>query len=154
VSEFYDPFAHPAVTPEQSAYARSRVDALMQSLRNVDADSYFQENLDWLRDDLVKVYEQAILDDTWSQLEWDISSRLEWVVGQLGTPRRSSEFAQVLARTSYGDVWDWVNRWDGHAPRDVGEQPEAFSPLPSSSSAATDPAVADDQGGYDTGEII
>ncbi len=138
MSEFYDPFEHPAVTPEQSAYALDRVDALMQSLRNADADSYFQEKLDWLRDDLVKVYEQAIVDDTWSQLESEITSRLEWVVGELGTPRRASEFAQVLARTGFGDAWAWVNRWEGHAPMDVGEDPSVVDPWATSSSTATD----------------
>jgi len=115
------------VTPEQAAYAVNRVEELMRPLRNADRDGTLKGHLDWLRDDLVQVYEQAIVDNTWSQLEADVTVNFEWVAGQLGTERRRAVFGELLMNTGEGDVWAWVNRWQGLRPMDVGEDPNVVN---------------------------
>ena len=117
----------PAVTPEQAEYAKNRVHQLMQPLRDADVDQSMQGHLAWLADDLVVVYEYAILDNTWSQLEAQVTSRFEWVAAQLGTPRRRAVFGELLMNTGEGDVWAWVNRWPGLRPMDVGEDPNVVN---------------------------
>ena len=121
----YDPNWSDAVkvTPEQAAYAEQKVNELMRPLRDADVDGSLRPHLDWLRDDLVVVYEEAIVDDTWSRLEDEIVAKLPWVVEQLGTPRRRAVFGEILMYTAEGDVWAWLTRWQGLRPMDVGEDP-------------------------------
>jgi hypothetical protein len=125
----YDPNWSDAVqvTPEQAAYAETRVDELLRPLRDADIDGSLPGHIAWLRDDLVMVYQRAIVDNTWSQLEDDIVARSKWVADQLGTPRRRAVFGELLMHTGEGDVWAWVTRWNGLRPMDVGEDPNVVS---------------------------
>ena len=136
------------VTPEQAAYAKQRVDELMRPLRDADVDGSLRGHLDWLRDDLVMVYQRAIVDNTWSQLEAEIVQWLPWVAGQLGTPRRRAVFGELLMNTGEGDVWAWLLRWQGLRPMDVGEDPNVVDAWESGALGPSTPATPVDAGAY------
>ncbi len=148
----YDPNWSDAVqvTPEQAAYAERRVDELLQPLWDADADRSLGPHLGWLRDDLVIVYQRAIVDNTWSQLEGDIVARCKWVAEQLGTPRRRAVFGELLMNTGEGDVWAWLTRWQGLRPMDVGEDPNVVNAWESGVFDPSAPATDSDQGAVET----
>lgn len=143
----YDPAWPEAVevTPEQAAYAERRVDELLQPLRDADVDASLGPHIAWLRDDLVIVYQRAIVDNTWSQLEDDMVKRFKWVADQLGTPRRRAVFGHLLVSTGEGDVWAWLSRWDGLRPMDVGEDPSVANAWESGAFDPSAPAAESDQ---------
>ena len=136
----------PEVTPEQAAYAEQKVDELMRPLRDADSDGSLVSHLGWLRDDLVLVYERAIIDNTWSQLEIDMVARFQWVAEQLGTPRRRAVFGQLLMNTGEGDVWAWLVRWQGLRPMDVGEDPDVVNAWDSGAFDPSTTTTDSDQG--------
>ena len=144
----YDPIGSDEVqvTPEQADYAKQRVDELMRPLRDADVDRSIVPQLDWLRDDLVMVYQRAIVDSTWSQLEADMVQWLPWAAGQLGTPRRRAVFGELLVNTGEGDVWAWLTRWQGLRPMDVGEDPNVVDAWESGALDPSTPATAVDAG--------
>ena len=151
----YDPIGSDEVqvTPEQADYAKKRVDESMRPLRDADVDRSIVPQLDWLRDDLVMVYQRAIVDSTWSQLEADMVQWLPWAAGQLGTPRRRAVFGELLMNTGEGDVWAWLTRWQGLRPMDVGEDPNVVNAWESGALDPSAPATDADQGAaVDAGE--
>ncbi len=151
----YDPIGSDEVqvTPEQASYAKQRVDELMRPLQDADVDGSIPRQLDWLRDDLVMVYQRAIVDNTWSQLEADMVQWLPWAAGQLGTPRRRAVFGELLMNTGEGDVWAWLTRWQGLRPMDVGEDPNVLNAWESGALDPSAPATDGDQGAaVDAGE--
>jgi hypothetical protein len=140
------------VTPEQAVYAEQRVRELMAPLRARDLDGTLAPYLDWLGDDVVAVYKNAILNDTWSQLETQLTNRFNWVAEQLTTPRRCAVFGQLLINTGEGDVWGWLTRWDGIRPMDVGEDPNVVNAWDSGVFDPTAPATDEaGQGSIDGG---
>jgi hypothetical protein len=66
-----------ALAQGQVEYSRTRVDELLGTLRAADENNSLAPYLSWLGDDLETVYQQAIANNTWSQLESDVSSRFE-----------------------------------------------------------------------------
>ena len=144
----YDPNWSDAVQlrAEQAEYAEKRVDDLMRPLRDADVDGSLKGHIAWLRDDLVNVYQRAIVDNTWSQLEADMVVWLPGAAGQLGTPRRRAVFGELLMNTGEGDVWAWLVRWQGLRPMDVGEDPNVVDAWESGALDPTPQPADADQG--------
>ena len=100
-------------------YAEERVDVfLAATLKNAGLRD---SDIDHVRDDLVSVYVTAIGDGTYEWLDSAMYDRLQWCAAQLQTERRRDTFAEILMYV--GDPWDWMNRWTGFTPDQVGEDP-------------------------------
>lgn len=98
-------------------YAEERVDALLAA--TIEGAGVVR--LEHVRDDLVDVYVAAINDGTYSQLDTAMYEKLQWVAEQLHTERRRDVFEQTLMYVN--TVWEWMNRWQGFTPGQVGEDP-------------------------------
>jgi hypothetical protein len=103
-------------------WAEERVDAFLAA--TIEGAGVPRDHIEWVREDLVNVYVAGIDDGTYNLLDTVMYDRLQWVAEQLQTERRRDTFAQILMYVT--DPWDWMTRWEGFTPDQVGEDPNVL----------------------------
>src|SRR5262245_26080025 len=97
--------------------AEERVDVFLAA--TLKSAGVGDSEIEFIRDDLVSAYVTAMNDGTYESLDTAMYARLEWCAAQLQTERRRNTFSGLLMYA--GEPWDWMNRWTGFTPDQVGE---------------------------------